>query len=202
MEVDLKDSFTPKARRDYGLVRKAIESDNQRAYTELMENYKESLYVLMFKMVHNPYDAEDLTIEAFGKAFNSLSQYTSEYAFSTWLFKIASNNCIDFLKKKKLHLFELDKDYMLGKDDPFNFELNDDKPNPEERLFDKEKSSEIRRLVNTLKPRYRKLIELRYFEELSYNEIAAQLDLPIGSVKAMLFRARYMLQAVIKKGNI
>ncbi|MDR1200793.1 MAG: sigma-70 family RNA polymerase sigma factor [Tannerellaceae bacterium] len=202
MEVDFKDSFTPKARRDYRLVRNAIESDSQHAYTELMENYKESLYVLMFKMVNNPYDAEDLTIEAFGKAFHNLSQYTSDYAFSTWLFKIASNNCIDFLKKKRLHLYEMDKDYMLGKDDPFSFELNDDKPNPEERLFDKEKSSEIRRLVNTLKPRYRKLIELRYFEELSYNEIATLLDLPLGSVKAMLFRARYMLQAIVKKGNI
>ncbi|MDR2408405.1 MAG: sigma-70 family RNA polymerase sigma factor [Bacteroidales bacterium] len=199
MEIELKNSFTPKARRDYGLIRQAIESGNQQAYTELMENYRDSLYLLIFKMVNNPYDAEDLTIEAFGKAFHNLSQYTNEYAFSTWLFKIASNNCIDFLRKKRLSLFEMDKAYFSGENEVIFFELNDDKPNPEERLFNKEKSSEIRRLVNTLKPRYRKLIELRYFEELSYTEIATQLNVPIGTVKGMLFRAKYMLQAVMKK---
>jgi RNA polymerase sigma-70 factor (ECF subfamily) len=199
MEIDFKNTFTPKARRDYGLIRKAIESGNQQAYTELMENYRDSLYMLVFKMVNNPYDAEDLTIEAFGKAFHNLSQYTSEYAFSTWLFKIASNSCIDFLRKKRLSLFEMDKAYISVENEIFFFELNDDKPNPEERLFNKEKSSEIRKLVNTLKPRYRKLIELRYFEELSYTEIADQLDVPIGTVKGMLFRAKYMLQAIMKK---
>ncbi|MDR0606310.1 MAG: sigma-70 family RNA polymerase sigma factor [Bacteroidales bacterium] len=199
MEIDLKNSFTSKARRDYGLIRKAIESGNQQAYTELMENYRDSLYMLIYKMVNNPYDAEDLTIEAFGKAFHNLSQYTCEYAFSTWLFKIASNNCIDFLRKKKLNLFEMDKGYSSIENEIFFFELNDDRPNPEECLFNKEKSSEIRRLVNTLKPRYRKLIELRYFEELSYTEIADQLNVPIGTVKGMLFRAKYMLQAIMKK---
>ncbi len=203
MEVDFKESFTPKARRDYGLVREAIESGNQKAYAELMENYRESLYMLMLKMVNNPYDAEDLTIEAFGKAFRNLSQYTSEYAFSTWLFKIASNNCVDFLRKKKLNLFEIDKGYVSdGNNTDHSFELNDEGPNPEERLFDKEQASEIRRLVNTLKPQYRRLIELRYFEEFSYEEIANQLNLPLGTVKAMLFRAKYMLQAIIKKGEI
>jgi RNA polymerase sigma-70 factor (ECF subfamily) len=202
MEVDFKDSFTPKARRDYGLIRKAIEMGNQQAYTELLENYRESLYTLMFKMVNDPYEAEDLMIEAFGKAFHNLSQYTSEYAFSTWLFKIASNNCVDFLRKKKLDLFEIDKEYISNENETFFLELNDDKPNPEEYLFNKEKSSEIRKLVNTLKPRYRRLIELRYFEELSYNEIASQLNIPLGSVKAMLFRAKYMLQAIMKKRDI
>jgi RNA polymerase sigma-70 factor (ECF subfamily) len=153
----------------------------------------------MFKMVKDPYDAEDLTIEAFGKAFHNLSQYTSEYAFSTWLFKIASNNCVDFLRKRKQNFFEIDKEYISDENKIFFFELNDDKPNPEEYLFNKEKSLEIHRVVSSLKPRYRKLIELRYFDELSYNEIANQLNLPLGSVKAMLFRAKYMLQAIIKK---
>ena len=200
MEVmEFKESFTPKARRDYSLVREAVELGNQKAYAQLMDNYRESLYMLMFKMVNNPYDAEDLTIEAFGKAFRNLSQYTCDYAFSTWLFKIASNNCVDFLRKKRLHLLELDKGYSFDETGERSIELNDDKPNPEERLFDKEKTSEIRRLVNTLKPNYRKLIELRYFEELSYEEIAQRLDVPLGTVKAMLFRAKYMLQAIVKE---
>jgi RNA polymerase sigma-70 factor (ECF subfamily) len=201
MEVDIKNSFTPKARRDYSLIRQAIESGNQQAYTELMENYRDSLYMLMFKMVNNPYDAEDLTIEAFGKAFHHLPQYTSDYAFSTWLFKIACNNCIDFMKKRRLNLFEIDRKYISDENDVFLFELNDDKPNPEECLFIKEKATEIRKLVNTLKPRYRKLIELRYFEELSYAEISAQLEIPLGTVKGMLSRAKYMLQAIIKMEN-
>ena len=200
--MEFKESFTPKARRDYSLVREAVESGNQKAYAQLMDNYRESLYMLMFKMVNNPYDAEDLTIEAFGKAFRNLSQYTCDYAFSTWLFKIASNNCVDFLRKKRLHLLELDKGYSFDETGERSIELNDDKPNPEERLFDKEKTSEIRRLVNTLKPNYRKLIELRYFEELSYEEIAQRLDVPLGTVKAMLFRAKYMLQAIVKEGDL
>ena len=200
MEAILKESFTtPKALRDYGLVREAIEFGNQRAYSELLENYRDSLYMLMLKMVNNPHDAEDLTIEAFGKAFRNLSQYTTDYAFSTWLFKIASNNCVDFLRKKKLNFFELDKSYNYNEDDDRSYELNDYEPNPEERLFDKEKVSQIRSLVNTLKPKYRILIELRYFEELSYEEISNQLNLPLGTVKAMLYRAKYMLQPILKR---
>ena len=199
MEVEFKESFTAKARRDYMLVREAVDSGSQQAYAQLMENYRESLYRLMLKMVNNPYDAEDLTIEAFGKAFHHLSKYTCEYAFSTWLFKIASNNCVDFLRKKKLHLLELDKGYSFDEKGERSIELNDDKPNPEERLFDKEQKTEVRRLVNLLKPNYRQLIELRYFEELSYEEIAERLEVPLGTVKAMLFRAKYMLQGIVKE---
>jgi RNA polymerase sigma-70 factor (ECF subfamily) len=199
MEVVFRESFTPKARRDYGLVREAVDYGNQRAYAQLLENYKDSLYTMMLKMANNHYDAEDLTIEAFGKAFRNLSQYTSDYAFSTWLFKIASNNCADFLRKRK-HFFEIDKEQrVFDRNENVFFELNDNEPTPEERFFDKEKASEVRRLVNALKPRYRKLVELRYFEEMSYEEIAKELDIPMGTVKAMLFRAKYMLQAIMKK---
>jgi len=199
MEVVFRETFTPKARRDYGLVREAVDCGNQRAYAALLENYRDSLYTLMFRMVNNHYDAEDLTIEAFGKAFRNLPQYTTDYAFSTWLFKIASNNCVDFLRKKKLNLFEIDKGTRTQDgNENVVFELNDKEPNPEERLFDKEKASEVRKLVSTLKPRYRRLVELRYFEEMSYEDIAKELDLPMGTVKAMLFRAKYMLQAIMK----
>jgi len=203
METELKVSFTtPKAFRDYGLVRQAIESGNQRAYAQLLDNYRESLYMLMLKMVNDPHDAEDLTIEAFGKAFRNLSKYTADYAFSTWLFKIAANNCLNFMRKKNVNLFRIDRDYVSSVDSKYYFELDDKEPNPEERLFDKEKISQIREIVNTLKPRYRTMIELRYFEELSYEEIAKELNVPIGTVKAMLYRAKSMLQAIIKKEEI
>jgi len=192
-------SFTPKAVRDYSLIRNAIDSNDQRAYAQLLNNYHESLYMLMFKMVNNPYDAEDLTIEAFGKAFRNLRQYTTNYAFSTWLFKIASNNCVDFLRKKRLDLYEIDKDFDKKEENFPSFELNDDKPNPEEKLFAKEKAKMVRQYVNMLKPHYRELIELRYFEELSYEEIAERLQIPIGTVKGKLFRAKDLLQAAMKE---
>lgn len=198
MQVGYNISFTPKAIRDYSLVRSAVDSNDQRAYAELMNNYRESLYMLMFKMVNNSYDAEDLTIEAFGKAFRNLSQYTSDYAFSTWLFKIASNNCVDFLRKKRLDLYKIDKDFDDKGDDCVSFELSDDGPTPEEKLFAKEKAQLVRQYVDMLKPHYRELIELRYFEELSYEEIAQRLQIPMGSVKGKLFRAKDILQALMK----
>ena len=199
MEVGYNISFTPKAIRDYSLVRNAVDKNDQRAYAELMNNYQKSLYMLMFKMVNNPYDAEDLTIEAFGKAFRNLPQYTSDYAFSTWLFKIASNNCVDFLRKKRLDLYEIDKNFNEKEENQSSFELNDDKPTPEEKLFAKEKVKMVRQYVDMLKPRYRELIELRYYEELSYEEIAERLQIPMGSVKGKLFRAKDMLQAIMKE---
>ncbi len=197
MELRCNKTMTVKAQRDYALVRAAIETGSQQAYSELLSNYRDSLYMLMYKMVNDPYEAEDLTIEAFGKAFKNLQQYTDEYAFSTWLFKIASNNCIDFLRKKKLHLFMIDKDF--DKDNKAALEFNDNCPTPEERIFTKEQSKTIRGFVNQLKPHYRILIELRYFEELSYEEIAEKLEIPIGTVKAKLFRAKNMLQSIMNK---
>ena len=96
--------FSDKAKKDYSDVQAAI-GGNQAAYASLMERYRESIYFMMLKMVSNTDDADDLTIEAFGKAFNRLEQYSPSYAFSTWLYKIASNNCIDFIRKKRFFKF-------------------------------------------------------------------------------------------------
>ena len=195
--MELNDTFTTKSQRDYILVRSAIEDGNQQAYAELMQNYRDSLYMLMYKMVNDPYEAEDLTIEAFGKAFCNLNQYTCEYAFSTWLFKIASNNCTDFLRKKKVQYLMIDA-RNADDDNSAPFELPDDKSTPEEQLFDKEKVVQVRNFVNQLKPHYRQLIELRFYEELSYEEISERLGMPLGTVKAKLFRAKSMLQAIME----
>lgn len=200
MELRCNEALTPKAKRDYALVREAVDTGSQKAYTELLHNYKDSLYMLMYKMVNDPYDAEDLTIEAFGKAFKNLHLYTDEYAFSTWLFKIASNNCVDFLRKKKLNMFTIDHHDEDGEGPVF--EINDDKPTPEENLFSKEKNAQIREFVNQLKPHYRELIELRYYEDMSYEEIAHTLNIPLGTVKAKLFRAKDMLHAIMVQSNI
>ncbi len=198
MELECKVMNNPKAKRDYALIREAVYNNSQKAYAELMANYRDSLYMLMFKMVNNSYEAEDLTIEAFCKAFKHLHQYTGESAFSTWLFKIASNNCVDFMRKKRIDTLTLNYDseeYDRG----IPMDINDDTPNPEERMFSKEKAYVVRSFVEQLKPHYKELILLRYYEELSYEEIAQRLNIPLGSVKAKLFRAKEMLQAIMSK---
>ena len=103
--MEVNPNLTDKAMRDYQLVLAAINKGDQRAYATLMNNYRDSLYFMLLKMTNNTDDADDLTIEAFGQAFKKLEQYSPDYAFSTWLFKIASNNCIDFMRKKKKHTF-------------------------------------------------------------------------------------------------
>ena len=99
-------NLTDKAQRDYKLVRSAVDNGDQKAYTQLLGNYRDAIYFMLLKMTNDADDADDLTIEAFGKAFRNLHQYTPDYAFSTWLFKIASNNCIDFIRKKRGNLFK------------------------------------------------------------------------------------------------
>lgn len=197
--MDLGQQLTDKARRDYMLVKAALEHGDRKAYAELMGNYRETLYFMMLKMTNNPDDADDLTIEAFGKAFRNLRQYSPEYAFSTWLFKIASNNCIDYLRKKRLgNVLSLSHaDDQDGGQDLVD-QIPAEVPDPEEQFIRQQKIRNMREIVEKLKPHYRELIELRYFDELSYEEIAEKLDLPLGTVKAQLFRAREFLYDVLK----
>ena len=148
------------------------------------------------KIINNASDAEDLTIEAFGKAFKNIEQYAPNYAFSTWLFKIATNNCIDFIRKKKANTISLDQND--DEDDKAPQDIMARSLDPEESLIKEQKLKLLRSIVSRLKPRYRKLIELRYFKEFSYEEISDELELPIGTVKAQLFRARELLYNILK----
>src|SRR4051812_17463097 len=155
---------------------------------------------MMMKMCGNKDDAEDLTIEAFGRAFKKLDQYHPDFAFSTWLFKIASNNAIDFLRKKK-------QKFSISIDNKTDSSEGDHSANikaggldPEEHFIRKQKIESIRLLVDNLKPKYKEMIELFYFQEMSHEEISKKLDLPIGTIKAQLFRARDLLYNALK-GN-
>ena len=190
--------FSDKAKKDYSDVQAAI-SGNQAAYASLMERYRESIYFMMLKMVSNTDDADDLTIEAFGKAFNRLEQYSPSYAFSTWLYKIASNNCIDFIRKKRLKVTSMDSGIKSDDGEVMYFDARSNSRDPEETVMHKQKVMHMRELVSKLKPRYRLLVEKRYFEELSYEEISKELNLPLGTVKAQLFRARDFLSNLIEK---
>jgi RNA polymerase sigma-70 factor (ECF subfamily) len=195
--MEVNPNLTDKGMRDLKLVELAKKGD-QKAYAQLMGLYKDAIYFMLLKMTNNPDDAEDMTIEAFGKAFKRLEQYTPDYAFSTWLFKIASNNCIDFIRKKKIDLLSINRVY----DDEDGIEMSHNIPghgqDPEEKMIEKQKIMLMREVVDKLKPHYKQLVTLRYFDELSYEEIAEEMELPLGTVKAQLFRAREFLYNFIK----
>lgn len=202
-EYDLS-HLSEKAQYDFDLVQRAVHKRDQQAYAELMDRYKDSIYFMLLKMVNDADDADDLTIEAFGKAFNRLHQYTPNFAFSTWLFKIATNNCIDFIRKKKKNVLSLDNRYNNDDGDSLMIELKSNTRNPEQEAIREQKIKIMREVVTRLKPRYKELVEMRYFKEMSYDEISQELDLPLGTVKAQLFRARDFLANILKntKENI
>lgn len=193
-----KDHLSDKAQQDLELVERAINGD-QAAYAALMDRYRESIYYMMLKMVKNTDDADDLTIEAFGKAFRRLEQYSPNYAFSTWLFKIASNNCIDFIRKKRIKVTSMDTGIQNDDGEKIQIDARSTTRDPEETMEHKQKVMLMREVVAKLKPRYRILVEKRYFEELSYEEISEELNLPLGTVKAQLFRARDFLANMMEK---
>ena len=198
--MEMNRELSDKAQADLVLVDAAIKGD-QKAYADLMGRYRDSIYFMLLKMVNNKDDADDLTIEAFGKAFNKLHQYTPNYAFSTWLFKIASNNCIDFIRKKKKLTYSLDKGLQGGDGGEIMLQVPSNTLDPEENYIKGQKEILMRSIVEKLKPRYRTLVELRYFKEFSYEEIAKELDLPLGTVKAQLFRAREFLYNILKNSK-
>lgn len=167
----------------------AAKKGDQKAYTALMEKYRKSVYHLILKIVKSPEDAEDLMIEAFSKAFDRLDQYSPDYAFSTWLYKITSNTCIDFLRKKSIEKISLEKE---GKSlfDSINFSTNS---NPEMDLIKSQRIDKLQDAVNSMDEIFSRVIALRYFKEYSYEEISEELNIPVGTIKVQLHRAKKIL---------
>ncbi|MFO8066818.1 MAG: sigma-70 family RNA polymerase sigma factor [Bacteroidales bacterium] len=198
--MEVKSNLTEKAQRDLVLVKDAVENGSQKAYAELMGLYRDTIYFMLLKMTGHAEDAEDLTIEAFGKAFKNIAQYTPDYAFSTWLFKIASNNCIDHMRKKKKNVLVQESNEEISESGNVK-NLPSETSDPEENLIKNQKVKLMREVVEKLKPRYKQLVELRYFKEFSYEEISEELDLPLGTVKAQLFRAREFLFNILKNSQ-
>jgi RNA polymerase sigma factor (sigma-70 family) len=184
--------LSSRAMEDYELVLDAIEG-NQKAYAELLDRYRPAVYSTIMKMVNNREDADDLTIEAFGKAFLKLPSYAPRYAFSTWLFKIAINNCIDHIRKKRIQALSIDDTLNPDSDNDYKTILRGNILDPEEKFIRDQRIQLMRRTLSKLSPKYRTMIELRYFEELSYEEIAVELSIPLGTVKAQLFRAKELM---------
>ena len=196
--MELGKEFSAKALEDFNLIDRAINQQDESAYTELMKRYKKPVYHMILKMVRNLDDAEDLTIEAFAKAFKNLHRFKKDYTFSTWLFRIATNNSIDFIRKKKLETLSLDSSYKDDDGESVSIDVQDRNLNPQEEAIKKQKIGLIRDFVTKLPPKYQRLVKLRYFEELSYEEIAKELEAPLGTVKAQLHLARELLYDIVK----
>ncbi len=186
-----------KRQEDRALINAALKGD-ERAFESILNRYRNLVFTIMLKMVRNPQEAEDLTQEAFMKAFNSLSSFNDEFAFSTWLMKIATNNCIDFLRKRKLKTYSIHQPIQY-KDEQIEIDLPDAEPGPEKILLQEERKRMIEEAIEELPPRYRYVVMLRHKEEKSYEEISEILNLPLGTVKAQIFRAREMLNKKLKE---
>ena len=200
----MRKKLTDKGERDLKLINRVIETGDPKAYAELMKLYRDPLYFMIYEKISDQDVAKDLTIESLGKAFKKLHLYKPDFTFSTWLFTVARNHCIDYLRKKKLPTFSIDK--MMVNDDgrKSNFDLESKDPNPEQILMKKQRVKILRRIVDQLKPKYRDLVKLRYFKEYSYEEVSQELDLPLGTVKAQLHRSRDQLFKIMSgvKDNI
>ena len=199
--MELKKQFSDKALEDFDLIDRAVNKKDQQAFAFLMKRYNKPVYHMILKMVRNVDDAEDLTIEAFAKAFKSLAKFKKDYTFSTWLFRIATNNAIDFIRKKKLETMSLDTSFTDDSGDSIQIDIEDKNLNPQEEAIKTEKVALMRMFVDKLPSKYQKLVRLRYFKEFSYEEIAKELEAPLGTVKAQLHRARELMYDLVSKNR-
>ncbi|MCE2708301.1 MAG: sigma-70 family RNA polymerase sigma factor [Bacteroidota bacterium] len=188
--------FSTKALEDFDLIDKAVLEKDQHAYALLMKRYKKAVYFMVLKMIRDADDAEDLTMEAFAKAFRNLERFKKDYTFSTWLFRIATNNTIDFIRKKKLRTLSLNTSLSDDSGNPVSIDVEDREDNPQDEFIKSQRMEMVRMFVDKLPAKYRRLVQLRYFDELSYEEIAQELDKPLGTVKAQLHRSRELLYEI------
>ena len=178
------------------LIAGALEGD-QKAYTSLVLKHKTAVFHIIHKIVKNEEASRDLVQETFMKAFNSLATYRSEYRFSTWLYKIAANASIDFLRKKRIQALSLDQP-IETRDGTVELEVADYSYHPERDLENKEQRFSIETAIDSLPEKYREVIVYRHKDDKSYEEIADLLDIPVGTVKARIFRARELLKKKLK----
>src|SRR5687768_18134308 len=195
---ELERQFSDKALEDFRLIDEAVQNNDEKAYAKLLQRYKRPVYHMILKMVRNVDDAEDLTIESFAKAFRSLHKFKKDFTFSTWLFRIATNNTIDYIRKKKLNTLSIENTYTDDDGQSVSIDVEDENLDPQEETIKIQKAELIQIFVDKLPAKYQKLVRLRYFHELSYEEIAVELDAPLGTVKAQLHRARELMFEMVK----
>lgn len=167
-------------------------SGDQSAFTHLLDRYWNEVYGFMLKRTENETDAEDITIETFAKAFDKLKTYNTEYKFNTWLIAIAKNVHIDLIRKRKAQ-----QDIHNLTDEDLAYGIIDDTPSAEDVLITEQNLSKLLRQIKQLKPHYQQVIQMRYFQELSYQEIATKTNEPLNNVKIKLLRAKKLLAEII-----
>ena len=178
------------------MIQRALGGD-QPAYRRLRAKYYDAIYNLVSRMIRNRDEVEDLTQEAFVKTFASLATFNEEFAFSTWMYKIATNNAIDHIRKKRLLTFSIDKP-IESDDSDYQFELPDSSFEPDQELIAHQRTKFLQEAIASLPPKYRQVIMMRHVDEMEYSEISKKLRLPLGTVKAHIFRAREILYRSLK----
>ncbi len=179
-----------------GIISQALGGD-QKAYASLVDKHRSAIFHIIKRIVHNDEIARDLVQETFMKAFASLASYRSEYRFSTWLYKIAANSSIDHLRKKRIQALSLDRPIETA-DGTMELEVPDNSFNPERELVKKQQRFSIEEAIQSLPDKYREVIVYRHKDDKSYEEIADLLDIPVGTVKARIFRARELLKKKLR----
>jgi len=185
-----------RAAEDAALVKRAIAGD-QKAFKVLERRYKNAVALIVFKLVRDRSQVEDLTQEVFIKAFQHLRDFDYEHQFASWLFKITNNHCIDYIRKKKLRVYSIDEQ-VKTEDGEMDYEIPDSTYEPDLNMLREQKSRLIHQAIDSLPKKYREVITLRHQEELSYDEIAAKTKLPVNTIKVQLFRAREMMYKFLK----
>ena len=188
--VKLKDTKT-----DMDLITDTL-NGNHTSFTTLVNRYYASLYWVIYRIVGNSTDADDLTSESLVKAYESLSSYSNKYAFSTWLHTIGSNRAIDFVRNRNKQPSPINNPTST-EEDIMTPSIESDL-SAEDNMIKLETNEIIADVISELKPFHRSLIDMRYFKNMSYEEISKKLNKPIGTIKTGLFRARKILYNLIK----
>ncbi len=175
-------------------IKKAKER-NQIAFNYLLDTFWNDVYGFQLKRTENENDAEDITIQTFSKAFDKIDSYNEKYKFKTWLLTISKNIHIDFLRMKKTTI----SNNTLDNDDNRVKSIIDESPSPEDKIITEQNLTKLLHDIKKLKPHYQEVINLRYFQELSYQEIASTLDEPMSNIKVKLLRAKKLLAEIIQK---
>lgn len=170
--------------------------NDQKAFNYLLDLYWDNVYGFQLKRVQNENDAEDITIQTFSRAFDRIETFDEKYTFKTWLITISKNIHIDLVRKEKNSI-----KHVISKDDKSAYQILDESPTVEDKLITEQNLANLLRDIKKLKPHYQKVINLRYFQELSYKEISKELDEPINNVKVKLLRAKKLLAEVINNKN-
>ena len=182
---------------DLRLVRRCKRGD-EAAFAELLARYRQPIYGLCLRMVRDREQARDLAQEVFIKVFSLLDRYDEQYAFASWLFRIASNHCIDYLRRNRLRFISLDG--LTGPDgEAREMPVPDRAPLPDRQLAGREAIAKVEEIIDELPPHYRLMIQLRHGEDMSYEQIAQVLDMPLGTVKARIHRARALIQSLLRE---